>query len=171
MEYECVTKELHGRIDDILKIVSLGLAILGVGLSVGLSQNQYKILLLLPLAYFGVLLFYVYTIRNLFLLGGYKKFLSDKINSLLGDRVLVWENISKKEVHLNVNRIFLELVFLFTGILTVWASVDTAACYLDCRWVTIVAAGNAVLSLGLVLSVVDAIRIRKSSYEFAAKSA
>jgi len=164
-EYEAVTKEIHGRIEDIMKIITIGVTVLGVGLSVGLSQNQHEILLILPLAYFGVLLFYVYTVRNLFLLGGYKQLLSDKINLTVEEKILVWESISKEEVHFNVNRIFLELVYLMTGVLTVWASIDTAMRYFDCRWVVIVVGGNVILLIGLLLSIYQAARAYKRSYE------
>jgi hypothetical protein len=125
-EYDIVFKEILARTEDIVKIVGYGLTILTVGFTVALSYKVESILLFLPLAYFGILYYYVNTIANVLLLRGYKKYIAQLLNDQVGNSILVWEPIFEKHIKGNFTRRVLDSLFFVSVLASIAFSIYTA---------------------------------------------
>lgn len=108
------------------RVIALGFTIIAAGLTFGIKEKILEILLFLPIAVFGVLLYGIHISTELMSLGGYKCHLEEKINITLGENVLLWELFIAKERHGAFGGTFLYLIYaLFLG-LAVFISLSTA---------------------------------------------
>jgi hypothetical protein len=135
------------------KFIGFGFTIIAAGLAYGIKEKINEILLVLPFALIGALLYVIDVSTEINSLGGYKCHLEETINMALGKNVLLWELFIAKERHRPVVRLFLYLVYsLFLGF-TIFISLSTAwRCYTTksiffCILITIL-----LLTAGLIIS-------------------
>lgn len=75
------------------RVIALGLSLLALGASVGVAQDAQEVLVALP---FGVISLAGYGLvhlgTELLMLGGYRRYLEESINDLVGGDALTWES-------------------------------------------------------------------------------
>ena len=108
------------------RVVALGFAVIAAGLTFGIKEKIDEILLFLPFAVFGVLLYGIHIFTEVMSLGGYKRNLEEKINVILGENLLLWELFLAKERHGAFGKTILNLVYAFFLVLTIFISLSTA---------------------------------------------
>jgi len=108
------------------KISALGFAVIAAGLAYGIKENINEILLFLPFAFFGVMLYGIHILTEGMSLGCYKRHLEEKINITFGEHLLLWELFIAKERHGAFARFFLCIVYLFFLVCTGFISMKTA---------------------------------------------
>lgn len=74
------------------KNLGLGITIL-TGFAIFLPDDKSKeFTLLFPVLIFALFFYGVYTYNNILIMGGYKKYLEEKINKLANSNILIWES-------------------------------------------------------------------------------
>lgn len=100
------------------KSLGFGISIIGVGLAYGVEKSIGSLFILIPIAFIGLLLFIMINYYNLFLLGGYIRFVEEEINRIIGSDVLLWEKIRDQKRLNPVNiSLWLVLILMFAGII------------------------------------------------------
>jgi hypothetical protein len=92
-EYDRVCNEIRSIESSNEKAVGFGLTIVGAGFAYGIQQNALEIFYFLPVALVMVVCYAILHQSYVFWFGGYKRALEEKLNLLIGDRVLAWERI------------------------------------------------------------------------------
>jgi hypothetical protein len=75
------------------KFLGFGITIIGAGLAYGIKEEVAPMFPGLPIALFGVLYMMLDRLRSMMWLGGYKREIEDRINSLSGFRIANWERL------------------------------------------------------------------------------
>lgn len=151
------------------KIIALGFTIIAAGLTFGLKEKINEILLFLPFAVFGVLLYGIYIFTELMSLGGYKCHLEEKINKTLGENVLLWELFIAKGRHRAFVKYFLYLIYvLFLG-LTVFISLSTAWQHYTKSTFGGIVIGILFLTVGLIIALNKMNKVFDRTYQVAKK--
>jgi hypothetical protein len=110
-EYKILSEEIKERIGRSDKIISVGLTIVGAGVVYGMKENMKEILIFLPIGLYCVIFYAVFNTTIVMTLGGYRKYLAEKINICFDEELLLWENIAKKIIHHNIAQISLYIIY------------------------------------------------------------
>jgi hypothetical protein len=125
-EYEIIGQATRTLFLSSEKAIALGFTILGTGFIIGIKEKIEYMLLFLPFAVFGVLLYDINIATELGTMGGYKRYLEERINSELKERILLWELFLSEERHKSLaKKLSFPIYLIFTG-LTVYFSLATA---------------------------------------------
>jgi len=95
-EYNAVTQEINMRIRLNQTIIGFGAAILGAALTLGVKEKITEILLPAPLVFFMAFFVGLFNTNGMLSLGGYKRYLEERINRTLGENILMRAEISRK---------------------------------------------------------------------------
>jgi len=153
------------------KVIGLGLAIIAAGLTFGLKEKINEILLFLPIAVLGVMLYGVHIFTELMSLGGYKCYLEERINTILGENILLWESFIAKERHRAFITYFLHFVYLLFLASTIYISLNTACRHYESRVFWGIVIVILTLSIGLIVSFVKMYRAFNKTYQMAKRQA
>jgi len=93
------------------RVISIGTAVaLGVvGLAV--RTESYDVLLLLPYLMFVLYFHYINLHTSILEMGGYKKYLEEQINTIIGEKMHLWETELVPRRHNNIANQFLAGIF------------------------------------------------------------
>jgi hypothetical protein len=118
--YEMAASEIRDTANANDRLVAMGIAAIGAGVSYGLVSGKSEVFLALPILLVSVYVYAILNHHNISFLGGYKRFLEDRINALAGDTLLVWEHVvtARRRWHVvNVPLIAAYVVILLSVIL------------------------------------------------------
>lgn len=101
------------------KVIALGLTIIAAGLTLGVKEKILDILLLLPIAIYGVLFYGIHISTELISLGGYKRYLEEKLNGITGNNILLWELSIARRRHSAFGKNFLYIIYVLFLVLTI----------------------------------------------------
>jgi hypothetical protein len=144
-EYDNVSQELRARIVTNTSIVGFGVTTVGGGFAYALSQRNHELLIMLPLALFGVLLFALFNATGIMLLGGYRHHLEERLNEILQERVLIWEDVVKSLRHYGFATlsfyVFCVVLFLVIASFSLYRLFRIGIPYLICGGITLLVVG------------------------------
>lgn len=146
------------------RIIALGLTIMGAALAYGLKEKINEILLILPIAVFGVMIYGSRLFHELMSMAGYKKYLEEKINNKVGENILFWELFISKEMHGSFPNKVLYIIYVIFLALTVYISLGTASKYYSKNifWGMVIVI--SFLTIGLIISFIKMNRAFEKIY-------
>ena len=153
------------------KVIGLGLAIIAAGLTFGLKEKINEILLFLPIAVLGVMLYGVHIFTELTSLGGYKCYLEERINTIFGENILLWESFIAKGRHHAFVTYFLHFVYLLFLASTIYISLNTACRHYESSVFWGIVIVILTLSVGLIVSLVKMYGAFNKTYQMAKRQA
>ncbi len=114
-EYERINQEINNYLSIIDRNIGFAMLILGGGAAYGLKENLRLVLLIVPFGVFGIYIYALHLLTAISALGGYKKGLEEKINSIIGKNLLMWEiKMSQKHLHNRfIYAVFSLILFVF----------------------------------------------------------
>ena len=125
-EYDSVAQAIRTLFLAGEKVIALGVTIIVAGLSYGIKEKVYDLLLFLPFAFFGVLFYGIHIFVEIMSLGGYKRFWEERINIAFDENILLWELFISKGRHRFIGRIFLYIIYMIFLGFTILISLRTA---------------------------------------------
>ena len=125
-ECERVGQVISSMTPTVEKIIGLGCTVIATGLIFGIKEKIDEILLFLPVAVFGVFFYGIRTATETRSLGGYKRHLEEKINTILGQNILFWESLMAPNMHGSFAMKLLYFIYAFFLVLIVFISLSTA---------------------------------------------
>ncbi|MFH1033273.1 MAG: hypothetical protein V1806_02090 [Pseudomonadota bacterium] len=115
-EYELLTQEIKERVGRSDKIMGFGITIIGAGISYGINEELNEILILMPLAFMGIILYAIYNTTIVMALGGCKQLIAERVNDNFPQNILIWESISRRLVHHSIAIKCLDILYaIFLG--------------------------------------------------------
>ncbi|MGD0627271.1 MAG: hypothetical protein ABSB32_21530, partial [Thermodesulfobacteriota bacterium] len=123
-DYETNWQQIQMRIGINEKIVGFGLTVLGAGLIYGIKEKVVEILLPLPVGVFGLIFYSVFITTDIMSLGGYRRYLEERINTILGENVLMGEKRAEKFIHRNFSLIWLYIIYFLSLGITIFLSLQ-----------------------------------------------
>lgn len=118
-EYERMCTEIRSVEANNEKAVAFGLSIITAAFAVGAAQHVFEIFFIIPIAITGVFFYAVLMYTFVFSMGGYKAFLEDRLNELMGSQFLLWERLVHVRQRDNMIRPALVSIYLLiAGVLT-----------------------------------------------------
>jgi hypothetical protein len=165
-EHELISNHIHEQISSNEKFVSLGLTILGAGFFLSYKENILLVIHLITIAFGGLILYgifhFIFTFSNI----GYLKNIENKLNTLLGERLLlrteIWEKTIINSFTLIVLYILLSLFYAF--IIFVSLKMTLSIVYLGIRMFWIMSCVYAFLILAIVFSFRKMLATYEKSY-------
>ena len=118
-EYERLCTEIRSIESSNEKLLGFGFSLISLAAVVGLAQSIEEVFFVLPFAAVGTIAYVTTSYTALYSLSGYKEHLEDLINSLLGERLLLWENLSFYREDGSVSSVLLWIIYLFVA-LSIW---------------------------------------------------
>jgi len=170
-EYECVGQKIEALFLTSERIIGLGIVVIVAMLTFGLERKINSILLFLPVAFLGVLLYGVHVFTELTSLGGYKRYLEERINTIFEENLLFWESIIAKKRHYAFVTYFLHFLYAFFLVLTVSLSLHTAWQHYGNKVFWFIITFLLGLSIGLIISLVKMYKAFDETYKMAKKIA
>jgi hypothetical protein len=125
-EYEAAWQQIQTRAGINEKIVGLGLTVLTAGLVYGIKEKVGEMLLVVPVGFFGIMFYSVFITTDIMSLGGYRRHLEERINAILGENVLLAEEIARKLIHRHFSLVCLYIIYAVALGLTIFLSLKTA---------------------------------------------
>lgn len=118
-EYERMCTEIRSVEANNEKTVAFGLSIITAAFAVGAAQHVCEIFFIIPIAITGVFFYAVLMYTFVFSMGGYKAFLEERLNELMGSQFLLWEQLVQVRQRDNMVRPALVSIYLLiAGVLT-----------------------------------------------------
>jgi len=168
-ECDSVGQEIRTLFRTSEKIIALGIGIIAAGLTLGLTEGINEILLFLPVAVLGVFFYAVLINTELMSLGGYKRYLEERINIIFRENILLWESfIAKGKRRLLIWRLLHFIYLLFFG-LTIFISLHTAWQHYGRKVFWGIVILLSVLFIGLILSFIEKEKTFDKTYQMARK--
>ena len=167
MEYDNIWKRIDNCSKLTEKVIGIGIAIISAGLVWGIKENNYFVIVSLPIAFIGVLFYGIDTATETISLGGYKKYLEEILNEILGKDFLCWETAIAMHRHFGLDRTNLYSIygiFLFT-IITI--SLITAFRHYPLYIFILISIIIFILLIFLFISLLEKHRIFNKSYNIA----
>ncbi len=171
IKLELLTKEHEHAWEDIRlfmgtneKVMGLGFTLLGTGLALGFKEQIKEIMIFLPIAVLAILFYSMYNLNVIMTLGGYKKYIEEKINNEINENILIWEDIVKDLHHNNIIAIFLYLIYTIFFLATIYLSLINSWKYYGITFFIIYSFILLLLIIGLVISLIKMSRSFKYSY-------
>lgn len=151
------------------KLIALEFTIIAAGLTIGIKEKINEILLFLPIAAFGVLLYGIHIYTELLSLGGYKRYLEEKINITLGENVLLWESLITKTRHFDFVTNILWIIYTFFLVLIILIGLSTALQYYTkgTFWAMVIVV--LFFTVSLIISLYRMTKIFDKTYQIAKK--
>jgi hypothetical protein len=151
-ECEIVGKRLSDLVLMSEKIVALGFTIIAVGMSLGIKEKIYEILLVMPVAAFGVLSYGILVGSEIMSLGGYKRYLEEKINITFRENILLWESFIAKQRHRSFEVNFLNIIYALFLLFVIGISLSTTLQYYTKSTFVFMLAVILTLTFGLIIA-------------------
>lgn len=164
-EYDQVSEWVRSLFLSSEKLIGFGVALVTVGLSYGLKEKVYEVLLLLPIVLSGVLLYAAHLTTGLRAVAGYKKYLEERINEALGGEYLLWESHLAKSQHRLIGQKLIHLVSAILYLLSIWLSLQTAWQFYRREIFYSLVIINLVFFTGIIISVVEMYRVFDRIYQ------
>lgn len=98
-EHEIICTQIREMVSYSDRIFGFGVTILGAVFLYGIKETAHAITIATPFAVTLLLLFCSSIYAAILSLGGYRRYLEDKLSSLLGERLLMWEHITPRILH------------------------------------------------------------------------
>lgn len=144
------------------RVVALGFSIAALAATIGLVQDRREILMAAPFALLGALAYGVHLWSEMIFMGGYRRYLEEGINQILGTPTIVWESQIVPSLRRGPTA---------DGLLLAWVSVGgvigSGGLGLHAAWVSFGLVGllvaGALLLTTFALFTVAALRIAKAS--------
>lgn len=112
--YEIAGQEIISLTAKTEKVIGLGFTLLGALILYGLKEQIKEVLILAPVGAFVIALYSISVFLAVMALGGYKKYLEERINTILGKEILRWEIVTVRElVHGNMPGKTVSFLFAF----------------------------------------------------------
>lgn len=115
-EYERMCTEIRTVEANNEKVITFGLSIITAAFAIGAAQHVSTVFLLIPIALVGVFLYAALLYTYVFSMGGYKRYLEDRLNEHIGKKVLLWERMVAIRQKRNIIRPALVAIYLLIGI-------------------------------------------------------
>ncbi|MDA2920747.1 hypothetical protein MYX76_14870 [Desulfobacterota bacterium AH_259_B03_O07] len=160
-EYEKVSQEIILYISTSDKVIGIGILILGFGFAYGIKENLEEILLMIPIAVFGVYFYALYLLTCLFSLAGYRKSLEEKINSLVGNKILLWDSEIWHKYLYGFTVIILNIILCILLLFTILISLVIAFESYGLKGLIIL----LIINLFFIACLVEAVRRMKTSFK------
>jgi hypothetical protein len=141
------------------KVLALGTSIIPTILAISFKNNYDTVLLILPIAIFSVIFYWVNINTWIVSHGGYKRYIEEQINALTGEPIYFWEAGVVPSRHTNLSNVILNSIFSLVLILCISASLWAS------RKNGILFAAVAVLNLVLVISLVFSFAYLKTEFQ------
>ena len=132
------------------RVLGGGIAIVSAVLAVAIKEKNYIVLLILPLALYSILFYWVNVISWILAQGGYKKFLEEKINRMCCEPIFLWEAGVVQKRHHNVSNLCLNILYFIVLICSIGLSIFSASKYPNILIISI--AINIILFIILIIS-------------------
>jgi hypothetical protein len=163
-EYDQVSQGIRSLVLFSERILALGIAIMTIGLAYGLKEKINEILIFQPVVVSAVLLYAAHIYAELRAMAGYKMFLEEKINIVVGEQILLWEGVLAKRRRRAIGQKLLYLIYLILYLVTVHLSLNIAWTYGLSTFIVIVSL-IIILLVGIIVSYVEMYKALGSFYE------
>jgi hypothetical protein len=144
--YECAHSEIIAMQKKADAVVTIGLALSTAALTFGVNQEIKDIFLFVPFAAFSLLLYMIFMYTIVLSLGGYKKYLEERINIEIGSSILSWEREVGSRIH---NSIGAWILWCFLGVVPIIVT------YYSIKQVLQVESGETVVVVVILLSLLS----------------
>jgi hypothetical protein len=121
-DYEMAASEIRVIVGATDRLLAIGLGAVGAGVSYGLVASKSEIFLVLPVLLASLFIYATLNHHNIAWLGGYRRFLEDRMNHLCGEKVLIWEHVVAERGNWNVINIALLSSIVLIGVVVCWLS-------------------------------------------------
>lgn len=169
-EYESIGQGIRTLFITNEKIIGLGFTIIATGLTFGIKEEINEILLFLPVAIFGMMLYGVHIFTELMSMSGYRRCLEEKINVLLEDNILHWESSVVQKKHRTFGNYLLYIVYFLFLVLAIFVSLSTAWQHYSDKVFWGIASLTLGLLVALIISIVEMNKVRDKTYQNAKKA-
>jgi hypothetical protein len=122
-EYERMCVEIRAIEANNEKAIAFGLSIISAAFAVGIAQHVREIFFIVPVAIVGVFFYAVLMYTYVFSMGGYKAFLEDRLNELMGSRFLLWERLVQVRQKDNMIRPAMVCIYLLISSVLTYVSI------------------------------------------------
>lgn len=116
------------------RIVGIGFTLLSIGMAVGIAQDVPEVFIILPVALMGILAYAVMTIRWILALGAYKLYLEERVNEIVGSKVLIWESLVLGTDQANASNVLLWIIYLSVSVSIFFVSITSIADNYSLYW-------------------------------------
>lgn len=98
-EHEAICSQIREMVSYSDRIFGLGVTILGAVFVYGIKESAHAITMATPFAVSMLLLFCLSIYSAILSLGGYRRYLEDKLSRAIGETLLTWEIVTTKLLH------------------------------------------------------------------------
>lgn len=165
--YEITGHEIQTRAGTNQRILGLGLTVLGAGFIYGVKEGVKEILLLVPVGLFGVMFHSIFLTTGIMTLGGYRRYLEEKINTILGEHNLIWEKMARKLLHRHFSLAISYLIWTLALVLAIYVSLQNAWQFFGIQACLALLIVHASLLVALIFSIVKLSRAFDKAYQLA----
>ena len=147
------------------RVITVGTAVaLGV-IGIAFRTRSYEILILLPYLIFVLFFHYINLHTSILEMGGYKRYLEERINEIIGEKIHLWETELVPRRHYNVANQFLAAIFLIIllGSMVIGLVVSYSYHYSWIFRISLVV--DLVLIIGLIMAVAHMRKAHAKTYE------
>lgn len=165
-EYDRVCVEIRAIESQNDKIVGFGLTIIGAGGAYGLAQHLSQVFVVLPFMFLAVFFYAVLQYHNIFWYGGYNKALEERINHMIGVRVLTWESnvFTKQRARVHFANLSLVTIYIILLISTsIYSSFQVFTAYGELAALAETGA-NVILLVALLVALRNTFRAFDQAY-------
>ena len=147
------------------RVIAVGTAVALSVIGISLRTKSSEILILLQYLMFVLFFHYINLHTSILEMGGYKRYLEEEINAIIGEKIHLWETELVPRRHYNIANQFLAAIFLIIllGSVVIGLYVSYSYKYSWVFYASITA--DAILIVGLILAVAHMRKAHKKTYE------
>ena len=166
-EHEITCSQIREMVSYSDRIFGLGITLVGALFLYGFKEHLEKVMIAVSFVFIALLLFSTTIYTGIFSLGGYRLYIEEQLNQLMGRQLLSWERMTPKILHSSFPVFGMTT---FTGILlfvVVASSWQTASDAFQPDTVSLITSGYAIGGLLLLGSFLKLLRARREAYRLA----
>lgn len=160
-EYERLCTDIRSIESANEKILGLGFTLIGLGATAGIFQKVAPIFFVLPIAVVGIIAYAAVSYLCIYSMGGYKLYIEDRINEIVGGPLLVWEKLVRFREKTSINGHVLRVIYFIISVSIFAISITQ----LSSEYGLYVAWAMAVMLLLLIYAVFVGIRQMNTVFE------
>jgi hypothetical protein len=147
------------------RVIAVGTAVaLGV-IGLAVRTKSYEVLILLPYLMFVLFFHYINLHTSILEMGGYKRYLEEQINEIIGEKIHLWETELVPRRHFNIANQFLTGIFSIILIGSVLIGLYQSYSH-KYSWVFFTSiTADLILIIGLIFAVVHMKKAHRKTYE------
>jgi len=116
------------------RVVAIGSGLVLTGLALAIREKIYEVIMFLPVLMFSLCFYYLNLHTAVREMGGYKRYIEERINEIVGEQIYLWESELVHRRHSNVANQFMAGIFFFILIASVAAALFVSYTYKH-KWV------------------------------------